>query len=242
MTGLADRRVLITGGGSGIGAATAAELAHAGARVAIVDRDAKSAAAVASELSVPERRVLYFTCDVRRYQELAGVLHELVETWGGIDAVIASAGIADDAPVLQGDPELWREVLETNALGVFNALRASAEHMVARGAGDLVAIASVSARIAYVGQPAYIASKHAVAAFGECLRKELAPTGVRVTLIEPGLVDTPLSRTAPVVDDLLSEVQALRPEDCARAIRYAITQPPGCGINEIVLRPVSQVL
>jgi NADP-dependent 3-hydroxy acid dehydrogenase YdfG len=161
--------------------------------------------------------------------------------YGRIDILVSNAAIHDTSSPAGGDPAHWRQVLETNVLGSLHIIRAVLPGMYARGAGHVVIVSSVSGRVTYVGEPVYVASKHALVAFGECLRQEASPRGVRVTLIEPGMVDTPLIDN-PFAQELKKTVTPLQPADCARAICFALEQPPHCAVNEIVLRPLQQTL
>jgi NADP-dependent 3-hydroxy acid dehydrogenase YdfG len=108
--------------------------------------------------------------------------------------------------------------------------------------GHIVLLASISGRETYVGQPVYIATKWGIVGFGRSLRKELLAHGVRVTLIEPGLVDTDLARSSPLGREFLAQVRALQPEDVARAVLYALEQPPSVSVNELVVQPLDQAI
>lgn len=112
--------------------------------------------------------------------------------------------------------------------------------MIEQGRGDIVLTASVSGREIYVGEPIFIASKWGLVGFGHAVRKEVAPHGIRVTLIEPGMVDTPLTRLNPSLRPLLEAAEPLQPEDVARAIVYACTQPPHVVVSELTIRPQRQ--
>jgi NADP-dependent 3-hydroxy acid dehydrogenase YdfG len=105
-----------------------------------------------------------------------------------------------------------------------------------------VVIASVSGRVTYTGESAYVASKHATVAFADCLRQEVAAAGIRVSLIEPGIVETPLIHVYPDALDLGPSVVPLEPMDVARAVRFVLEQPANVNVAEIVLRPTAQVL
>jgi NADP-dependent 3-hydroxy acid dehydrogenase YdfG len=126
-------------------------------------------------------------------------------------------------------------------LGVLYGARAVLPAMYARGSGHIVIVSSGSGRSTYVGEPAYVASKHATVAFAECLRMEVAPRGLRVTVLEPGLVETPLIHVWEGSDDLVVGVTPLSPADCARAIVFAVEQPPSVTVFEIAIRPTSQI-
>ena len=141
-----------------------------------------------------------------------------------------------------GDPARWRAVLETNLLGTIHAVRAVLPHMLSRREGHIFVTASVSGREAYAGEPVYIASKWGQVGFAHSLRLEVMDAGIRVTLVEPGIVDTPLTRDNPVVRPLLEAVEPLAPEDVARAIVFAYRQPDHVVLSELTIRPVRQPL
>jgi len=173
----------------------------------------------------------------------AGACAGAVESLGDVpDVLVASAGVSSIGSVADGDPAAWERALAVNALGLMYAVRAALPGMLKRGAGTIVAIASASGRVTYVGEPAYVASKHAAVAFCDALRKEVVGSGVRVCVVEPGLVDTPMARAHPLLEDVLASVTPLRPEDVARLVGYVLRQPPEVAINEVVIRPTSQAL
>ena len=185
--GMSDEQVaIVTGAASGIGAGVTVGLAEAGYRVLAVDLAAEDLAAVSGRLG---DGVTAHVADVRD----AAAMQAVVTAAGKVDAFVACAGIADQRGAHDGDPDRWRAVLETNTLGPMLGVRACLPGILDRGHGDIVIVASASGRVTYVGQPAYVASKHGIVAFGDVLRKELAGTDVRVTLVEPGIVDTPPS-------------------------------------------------
>ena len=228
---LRDRVAVVTGGTSGIGAATATRLVDAGARVVISDLDPAPAPA----------GVTFMRADVRSYDDMTALHDAALERHGRLDIVVANAGVADWGSIAEGDPDRWREVLDTNVLGAAQTLRALVPALVAQGRGHVVVTASISGRVTYVGEPIYIASKWALVALGRTLRKELAPAGVRVTLIEPGIVDTPLVSSTEEGRRELAQLEALRPDDVADAILYALSCPDRVNIDELMLSPVEQV-
>lgn len=114
--------------------------------------------------------------------------------------------------------------------------------MKAQGSGHIVIVSSGSGRVTYVGEPAYVASKHATVAFADCLRQEVAPLGIRVALIEPGMVETPFIHLYPEADALVPGVVPLDPADIAGCIRFVLEQPPSVNVFEILVRPTSQLL
>jgi NADP-dependent 3-hydroxy acid dehydrogenase YdfG len=242
-TALRGRTALITGGGTGIGAATARELADAGAHVAIVGRRDAPLGDVARSIELDGGRCLAISADVRDYQQLAAAVERTVAELGGLDILVANAARVDHGPVDVADPALWADVITTNVLGVLYSVRAALGHLYAAdGRGHVVVVASASGRVTYVGEPAYVTSKHAVVAFADCLRKETAGRGVRVSVLEPGIVDTPFIDWEAVRPLMPAEVEPLQAADCARVIRFMLEQPANVGVNEVVMRPAAQAL
>ena len=240
MTGqgaLAGKAGIVTGGGSGIGAAIVREIARLGARVVVADLSPERAAAVAAAVG---EGAVGVAADVRRFADLEAARDACLERFGRLDFAVANAGVADSSTMSEGDPERWKLVIDTNVLGVAQTVRAALPTMLAQGGGHLVLMASVSGREPYAGEPIYAATKWAVVGLGHALRKETVGTGVRVTLVEPGIVDTPLVRSNPFAVAWMETIAPLADEDVARAVAFALSQPPHMAINEIVLRPVGQ--
>lgn len=233
---------IVTGAASGIGRATVHELAGAGLEVAAVDRQAEPLEATVGDARTGAGRVSGRVADVSDAAAMRGVVGEVAEGRGRVDLVVACAGVNDQSAVATGDPERWREVVEANLLGVAYTARAAVPQMQTQGSGHIVVVASVSGRVTYVGEPMYLASKHGAVAFTESLRQEVAGEGIRVTLIEPGLVDTPMLEGNPFAAELMQRITPLAPADCARLIRVAFEQPSHVSLNEIVIRPTGQEL
>lgn len=237
-----DRSALITGAGSGIGAAIAAVLAGEGCRLVLLDRRPEALAGVAASIRETDGECVELAGDVREYVDMERAVAAAIEYYGGLDILVACAGIAEAGRIADADPALYRDVVLTNAVGVMNGIRAALPHMLARETGHIVVIASVSGRVTYIGESAYVASKHAVVAFADCLRQEVAASGIRVSLIEPGLVETPLIHVYPDALDVTPGVVPLEPVDVARAVLFVLQQPPNVNVAEVVLRPTGQVL
>jgi NADP-dependent 3-hydroxy acid dehydrogenase YdfG len=231
---------IVTGAGSGIGAAIARELASLGARLVLADLSEERLAATAAVIAASGGEAAPVVADVRNFHDTERMRDRCREGYGRIDFTVANAGTGDTSTLHEGDPERWRVVIETNVLGVAHTVRAVLPTMREQGDGHLVLMASVSGRETYVGEPIYIASKWAVVGLGYALRRETVGTGVRVTLIEPGLVDTPLARSNPFAQNWLETIDPLRDEDVARAVAFVLSQPKHMAINELVLRPVVQ--
>lgn len=226
-----DSVLLITGASSGIGAATARLAAEAGYRVALAARSEHKLTQLVSELGGPER-ALAIRCDVKEYADQRAMVQRVLDRFGQLDAVYANAGMpGSDGGFSGADPEVWREMLLTNVYGVGLTLRCSIEALKA-SRGHLLLTGSAAGRFVIPGSM-YSASKWAVTGLGLSVREELRGTGVRVTLIEPGMVDTPLFDKPPAY--------ALQPEDIGRAVVYALSQPRHVDVNEMLIRPTPPI-
>jgi NADP-dependent 3-hydroxy acid dehydrogenase YdfG len=232
--------VLVTGGLSGIGAATAVAFARLGGCICLADLRIDRSEQVVDQVRAAGGKAFAIGCDVRDHSQVDAAVAAVVDRYGRLDVAVANAGAADQSSVSAGDPERWRVVVETNVLGVLYTVRAALPQMLERRSGHVFITASVSGREWYVGEPAYIASKWAQVGFGHALREEVRGAGVRVTLIEPGLVDTPLTRDNPVVHPLLEASTPLLPENVADAIVYAYQQPEHAVVSELTIRPLRQ--
>jgi NADP-dependent 3-hydroxy acid dehydrogenase YdfG len=226
---MSDPVFLITGASSGIGAATARRAARDGYRLVLAARSADKLEALAEELGGPEQAIAV-TCDVTQFDQQEAMVAAALDAFGGIDVVFANAGFGAKRGFLEETPEQWRAMVLTNVLGCAYTIRATIPALK-RSKGHLLLTSSVAGRRALSGS-LYSATKHAVTAMAEAARQDLNDTGVRVTSIEPGMVDTPFFDN-PVKN-------ALEPDDIARAVLYAVGQPPHVDVNEILIRPVSQ--
>ena len=159
---------------------------------------------------------------------------------------INNAGVMLLGPILDADTEDWRRMMHTNVLGLMYMTHAALPHLVEQGSGDIVQVSSVAGRVARLGSGAYNASKWAVNAFSESLRQEVTEKGVRVLVIEPGLVDTELTdhitnqEAKRTTNEWKSSVRQLHAEDIANAVLYGVTQPDYVSLNEILVRPTDQ--
>jgi NADP-dependent 3-hydroxy acid dehydrogenase YdfG len=220
---------LITGASSGIGAATARHAAQAGYRLVLAARSTDRLAARASALGGPERAIAV-KCDVTEWDQQQAVVDEALDRFGQLDVAFANAGFGAARGFLKESPEQWRSMVLTNVYGAALTIRATLPALT-NARGHLLLTGSVAGRRALPGS-LYSATKWAVTAMGEAARQELDGTGVRVTLIEPGMVDTPFFENRPQ--------DALTPDDIARAVIYAVSQPPHVDVNEILIRPTAQ--
>ncbi len=226
------RTLVITGASSGIGAATARAARQAGWRVTLSARSGDRLERLADELGGSEV-ALPVVCDVTDFDQQRRLVERTVEHFGRLDAFFANAGFGARRGFLEETPEHWRAMVETNVLGVAYSIRAALPYFLEQGRGHFLLTSSVAGRRALPGS-LYSATKFAVTAIGEALRQEVAETDIKVTLIEPGMVDTPFFDERPT--------GALEAEDVARCVVFALEQPPHVDLNEILLRPIRQKL
>jgi NADP-dependent 3-hydroxy acid dehydrogenase YdfG len=224
-----DPVFLVTGASSGIGEATARRAAAAGYRVVLAARSRDRLSDLAAELGGPERS-LVCQCDVTEWDQQEAMVKDALECFGRLDVAFANAGFGGARGFLKESPEHWRSMVLTNVYGAALTIRASLPALK-EARGHLLLTGSVAGRRALAGS-LYSATKWAVTAMGESARQELNGTGVRVTLIEPGMVDTPFFDERPS--------DALKPDDVARAVMFAVSQPPHVDVNEILVRPTAQ--
>jgi NADP-dependent 3-hydroxy acid dehydrogenase YdfG len=227
---MADDRVLvITGASTGIGAATARAAAADGYSLVLAARSKEKLDALVSELG--DDHALAVPADVTSWEDNERLIETTVERFGRVDAVFANAGFGAARGWLKETPEHWRDMVLTNVLGAAYTLRAAIPE-VTKTKGHLLVTGSVAGRRALPGS-LYSCTKWAVTAMGEAVRADLNDTGVRVTVIEPGMVDTPFF-------DNGAGPGALQPDDIARAVMYAMSQPGHVDVNEILIRPTVQ--
>src|SRR5581483_1536717 len=214
------RVFLITGASSGIGEATARRAAEAGYRVVLAARSTETLDALAAELGG-----LAVTCDVTEWSQQEAMVERTLGEYGRLDVAFANAGFGGKRGFKAETPEYWRSMVLTNVYGAALTIRACYDALV-ESKGHLLLTSSVAGRRALPGS-LYSCTKHAVTAMGEAARLELNGTGVRVTLIEPGIVDTPFFDERPV--------GMLEADDIARAVMYAVSQPPHVDVNEVLV-------
>jgi NADP-dependent 3-hydroxy acid dehydrogenase YdfG len=222
--------MVITGASEGIGAAIARSAVADGWRVVIAARRRDLLDALSADLGGPSV-ALPVTCDVTEWDQVQGMAAAAIAAFGRIDAVVANAGFGAKRGFLNESPEFWREMILTNVYGAAITLRACIPAL--RDArGHAILMGSISGRQVGAGS-LYSSSKWAVTAMAEALRKDLHGSGVRVTLIAPGIVDTAFYDDPPGGDPLV-------PDDVARTVMFAVSQPPHVGINEVYMRPTEQ--
>jgi NADP-dependent 3-hydroxy acid dehydrogenase YdfG len=232
---MTERVLLITGASRGLGAATARRAAAAGYRLALVARSAQSLAPLVEELGAD--RALAIAADVAEWSQVSAAVEAAEERFGRLDAAFANAGqmVATSFFGNGGtEPEQWRDMVLTNVYGAAITARAALPAL-ARTRGHLILTGSVAGRHIRRAN-LYSATKWAITGLAGSIREEAVGTGVRVTLLQPGVVDTDL------IYDEMRQKPMLDPDDIARAVCYALDQPPSVDVNEIVVRPTGQEL
>jgi NADP-dependent 3-hydroxy acid dehydrogenase YdfG len=243
---LSGRVALVTGASSGIGEATARALAAAGADVAITARRADRLAALVSDLQKSGVRAHAIEADLLKEDDNKRIVIETEAKFGRLDILVNNAGVMLLSPVADADPADWRRMLELNVLAMMISSQAALPGMRKRGGGDIINIASTAGRVASPAGAGYSASKFAVVALSESLRKEVHKDKIRVCVIEPGLVATELREHIPdpstktALNQWAESLRQLQPEDIANAVVYVASQPAHVNVNEILLRPLDQ--
>jgi serine 3-dehydrogenase len=225
--------LLITGASTGIGRATAVQAVSEGWRVVLVARSAEKLAALEAELCA--ERAMAVTCDVSDWSQQEAMVKRSLERFGRLDVVFANAGFSKGSSFIEGEhqPDEWRDMVMTNLFGAAATARLTLPELI-RTKGHFLVTGSVLGRVTSI-RNLYAATKWGVTAMAQAIRNEMAGTGVRVTLVEPGIVDTPFwdHLQKPAAPELLSG-------DVARAVMFAINQPPHVDVNEIIIRPTGQ--
>lgn len=247
MAGKLDGKVaIVTGASSGIGEATAIALAAEGAQVAIAARRSERLNALAKRIENIGGKALPIVADLTEETQAHNLVQKANAELGRVDILVNNAGIALLGPIEGADTSDWRRMIDINVLGLMYTTHAALPIMKAQGVGHIVNISSVAGRIARAGVGVYNATKWGVNAFSEALRQEVYKHNIRVTIIEPGLVDTEGNNhiTNPTAkqqsQERLKSMTPLQSEDIAAAIVYAVTQPQRVNVNEILIRPTDQ--
>lgn len=242
---------LVTGASSGIGEATARELARLGAAVSLVARRDARLQTVAKEIESDGGRALTLKADVASRDEAEGAVHDTVNELGRLDILINNAGVMLLGPAEEAPLEEWERMVNVNVMGLMYCAKAALPHLLEganqnpRRVADLVNISSVAGRKATAGSAVYNATKHAVGAFSEGLRQEVTKRHVRVSLVEPGAVITELpshnrSEVLEGMEQRFAAMERLEAADIADAISYVVTRPRRVAVNEVLIRPTEQ--
>jgi NADP-dependent 3-hydroxy acid dehydrogenase YdfG len=230
MSGVEGRVALVTGASSGIGAATARALAAGGAKLALASRRG-------GDLGIPG--ALAQPCDVRDPAQVEQLVRACVAQFGGLDILVANAGVGAYGPFLDLNPDWMREMIDTNVTGFLASIRAGLPHLLRSPAADLVAVTSIAGQRAPEGEAVYSATKHAQIGFMRSLDHELYQQGVRCSILAPGGVETEfaMGRGRTAEDPDLPGM--LRAEEVADAVLYAVTRPRTGRIFEASILPMA---
>lgn len=241
---LVDATVLVTGASSGIGRACASAFAAAGARLVLAARREDRLATLAGEL---DTEVHALALDVRDRAAVERAVASLPSEWAQIDILVNNAGLAAGyAPLHDGDPEDWDRMIDTNVKGLLYMTRAVAPGMVERGRGHVLNIGSIAGHETYPNGAVYCASKAAVDRITQGLRMDLIGTGVRVSTVDPGMVETEFSVVrfagdAERADQVYAGMTPLTPDDIAETVVWIADRPAHVQICQVVIFPTAQV-
>lgn len=242
MSKLANKVAVVTGGGSGVGKATAALFLKEGAKVVIAGRDAAKLAAVAQELNAGDLLVTAPT-DVTKAEQCAALIDLATAKFGRVDVLVNNAGTnIKDRTLRELTPESWEMMIRTNLDGAFYCTKAVLPQMFDRKDGVIVNVVSVAGKRANpLGGAAYVAAKFGMGGLGLVLSNEEKDSGVRVSNIYPGEIDTPIlsARPKPVTDEQRALI--LKPEDVADAVLFVASLPARVSVPELVIKPTVQM-
>jgi clavulanate-9-aldehyde reducatase len=237
----------ITGASSGIGEATAVALADEGAAVALGARRKDRLDALAETIASEGGKAVAFEADIGDEEQARGFVRGAAEELGRLDFLINNAGLMLLGPVEGVETEQWRRMVDVNVLGLLYCTQEAMPRIRDSGGGHIVNVSSVAGRHASFGAAVYNLTKFGVTGFSEALRQEALNSNIRVTVIEPGFVDTELQghNEHPMVVEATQKMReeigkVLEAEDIARAIRYVVSEPQHVNINEVLLRPTGQ--
>ena len=233
MTSLEGKVAVVTGASRGIGASVSRMLADRGVRLGLASRSG-------DDLGLPA--AVARPTDVRDRAQLTALVNETVERHGGLDIVVANAGVGAYGPFVDLDPDLADEMIDVNARGVINTAAVCVPHLIARGGGDFVSVASEAGRRGLPNEAVYCASKFAQVGFTRALDHELRPLGIRCTNVCPGGVATDFAMEegrgrTPDMPELAGMMSA---DDVAEAVLFAVTRPRGHRILEVAFRPMTE--
>jgi NADP-dependent 3-hydroxy acid dehydrogenase YdfG len=242
---------LVTGASSGIGEATARALAAQGAAVGLVARRADRLERLAGELDGDGARALVVEADITDREQAFAAVERVASELGRLDTVVNNAGVMLNGPIRNAPIEEWEQMVAVNVMGLLYIAHASVPHLLRaaedepRRVADMVNISSIAGRFANAGAGVYNLTKFGVTALTESMRQEFAKRHVRVSVVEPGVVETELfghqrPETQERYEKLFGGVERLFPEDIAEAIEYIVTRPRRVGVAEMLVRPTEQ--
>lgn len=247
MQKLSGKVALVTGATSGIGEATAYALASEGAVVAISGRRMDRLEKVSMNIVDLGGQAISICGDVQNEADAARMVEQAYSHSNHLDILINNAGVMLLGPILDATTEDWRRMVNTNLLGLMYTTHAALKYMVKMEQGHIVNISSTAGRTVRATAGVYNATKWGVGAFSEALRQEVHGKNIRVTIIEPGIVETELREhitdetTKKAINKMADGMRQLKSEDIANSIIYALTQPDHVNVNEILIRPTDQL-
>lgn len=231
LRGLDQMPIVLTGGASGIGRATALRLAEEGARVGILDRDAEGAATTADRIAAAGGRAEAHGVDITDRDAVESAVTALADSLGEIRGLVNCAGWDHAANFLDTEPELWRRIIDINYGGVLNVTHVVLTRMAAAGTGRIVSIASDAGRVGSSGESVYAGCKGAIVAFSKSVAREVAKTGITLNVVSPGPTDTPLfanfdasGKLAPALARAIPMRRLGQPDDCPGLIAFLLSE------------------
>ena len=234
---LSGKRVLVTGGTTGIGRAIAALLASYGARLFIFGRHEAPLRVALEHVRASGGQCEGMTADVSLREDVDRVFMAMDELYGGIDILIANAGVSGD-DLLGEDDKAWRYSIETDLVGAMGAAREAALRMEEQGGGQIVLVGSISADNRGKGSSVYVAAKAGLQGFAQSFRREMGEKNIRVSLIEPGQTGSDMQESPPEEQrEKIRKHEMLRAEDIAVCVHYILTQPERCDVAEVRIEP-----
>jgi NADP-dependent 3-hydroxy acid dehydrogenase YdfG len=243
---LTGKVAIITGASSGIGEATALEMARRGMKTAIAARRVDRLEALSTQIQALGGETLTLKIDVSQEDQAKAMVDQAHARFGRIDVLVNNAGVMLLGPIDGVDTAQWRQMFDVNVFGLTYATHSALPFMKAQGGGHIVNVSSVAGRFTSPVGAVYSATKFAVEAFSEGLRKQESKNGIRVTAVQPGAVATELpdhivhGETQQMIREWIAGMRPLQSEDIAEAILYAISQPPHVNVNQILIRPTDQ--
>ncbi|MDG0061975.1 SDR family oxidoreductase [Priestia megaterium] len=246
MSNIQDKVVIITGASSGIGEATAKELASKGAKLVLTARREDRLKKLQEEIQKGGGQAIYKVTDVSSHEQMEELAEYTLTEFGKIDVMVNNAGVMPLSPVYQKKIKEWDSMIDINIKGVLYGIAAVLPSMRERKEGHIINVSSIAGHLVFHASSVYSGTKFAVRAITEGLRKEEAPNNIRTTIISPGTISTELLESISD-EELKSEIVevskiGIEPASIARAIAFAIEQPSDVAINEMIVRPTIQEL
>jgi NADP-dependent 3-hydroxy acid dehydrogenase YdfG len=243
---LDGKTAVVTGASSGIGEATVRALVAEGAAVVAGARRKERLEELGEEVTQVGGKMVGVECDITDEKQAQDLVRRAVEEFGRIDVLVNNAGVMLLSKIERGLSDEWRRMFDVNVMGLLYATHAAIRYMKEQGSGHIVNISSVAGRRVRPTTGVYSGTKFAVNAISEALRQELLEDSVRVTVIEPGVVETELQshitdeEAIESLDAMRERLDALQAEDIANAIAYTVTQPERVSVSEVLIRPTQQ--